>query len=108
MIFLGLSFSLVLISLNLYSFEPHQTLLWSFTALFVIIGAVIMRVLMQVHRDHILSRITDTKPNEVGWEFYLRMISVGAVPLLTLLATHFPSIGRGLLSLFQPGLEALK
>lgn len=108
MIFLGLSFSLVLISLNLYSFEPHQTLLWSFTALFVIIGAVIMRVLMQVHRDHILSRITDTKPNEVGWEFYLRMVSVGAVPLLTLLATHFPSIGRGLLSLFQPGLEALK
>lgn len=108
MIFLGISFSLVLISLNLYSFEPHQTLLWSFTALFVIIGAVIMRVLMQVHRDHILSRITDTKPNEVGWEFYLRIVSVGAVPLLTLLATHFPSIGRGLLSLFQPGLEALK
>ncbi|PYP89850.1 MAG: hypothetical protein DMG65_12780 [Candidatus Angelobacter sp. Gp1-AA117] len=108
MIFLGLSFSLVLISLNLYSFEPHQTLLWSFTALFVVIGAVIMRVLMQVHRDHILSRITDTKPNEVGWEFYLRMVSVGVVPLLTLLATHFPSIGRGLLSLFQPSLEALK
>jgi hypothetical protein len=36
------------------------------------------------------------------------MVSVGALPLLTLLATHFPSIGRGLLSLFQPGLEALK
>ena len=108
MIFLGIAFSLVLISLNLYSFEPHQTLLWSFTSLFVVVGVVIVRVLLQVHRDHILSRTTDTKPNEAGLEFYLRVVSVGALPLLTLIATHFPSLGKGLLSLFQPGLEALK
>jgi hypothetical protein len=108
LIFLGLSFSLVLISLNIYSFEPHQSLIWSFTAIFAAIGFTVVVVLMQAHKDHILSRITGTTPNELGIAFYLRIISFGAAPLLTLLATHFPSIGRYLLSFLQPGLEALK
>jgi hypothetical protein len=108
LMYCAISFSLVLISLNVYSFEPHQTLIWSFTAIFFVIGSITVAVLMQIHRDPILSRVTDTKANELGAEFYMRILSLGAVPVLTLLATHFPSIGRGLLSLFQPGLEALK
>jgi hypothetical protein len=101
-------FSLVLSSLNVYSFEPHRSLVWSFTALFVLIGAIAIQVLMQAHRDPVISRITGTKPNELGIQFYIRIATLGAVPLLTLLATHFPSIGHYLMSFFQPGLEALK
>jgi hypothetical protein len=63
---------------------------------------------MQAHRDPVISRITGTQPNELGWQFFVRIATLGAVPLLTLLATHFPSIGRYLLSFFQPGLEAIK
>jgi hypothetical protein len=65
-------------------------------------------VLMQVHRNPILSRITGTKPNELGFMFYARIVALGIGPLLTLLATYFPSISRSLLSFLQPGLEALK
>jgi hypothetical protein len=101
-------FSLVLSSLNVYSFEPHRSLVWSFTALFVLIGAIAVLVLMDVHKDPIISRITGTKPNKLDLQFFIRIAALGAVPLLTLLATHFPSIGHYLLSLFQPGLEALK
>ncbi len=101
-------FSLVLLSLNVYSFEPHRSLVWSFTAIFAVIGAVAIQVLMQAHRDPVISRITGTQPNELGWQFFVRIATLGAVPLLTLLATHFPSIGRYLLSFFQPGLEAIK
>ena len=101
-------FSLVLSSLNVYSFEPHRSLVWSFTAIFVLIGAIAIQVLMQAHRDPVISRITGTKPNELGIQFYIRIATLGAVPLLTLLATHFPSIGHYLLSFFQPGVEALK
>ncbi|HEY6352766.1 MAG TPA: hypothetical protein VI636_25505 [Candidatus Angelobacter sp.] len=107
-ILVAILFSLVLISLNIYSFEPHQSLIWSFTALFAIIGLTVIVVLMQVNRDHILSRVTGTRPNRLDLDFYLRVAAFGAAPLLTLLATHFPSIGRFLLSLFQPGMEALK
>jgi hypothetical protein len=108
LIFLAISFSLVLISLNVYSFEPHQSLIWSFTAIFGVIGITVVGVLMEAYRDTILSRISGTTPNELGAHFYVRLIAYGAGPLLTLLATHFPSIGRYLLSFFQPGLEALK
>jgi len=55
-----------------------------------------------------LSRITGTKANELGLTFYVRIAALGAAPLLTLLATHFPSIGRYVVSFLQPGLEALK
>jgi len=101
-------FSLVLLSLNVYSFEPHRSLVWAFSAIFVLIGVSSVSVLMQMERNHIISRITGTKPNQLDRGFYLRIISLGAVPLLTLLATHFPSIGHYLLSFLQPGLEALK
>jgi len=108
MIFLALSFSLVLISLNIYSFEPHQSLIWSFTVIFVVTGFMVIGVLVQLHRDPILSRVTGTTGNALDLHFYLRLFAFGAVPLLTLLATHFPSIGHYLLSFLRPSLEALK
>jgi hypothetical protein len=108
LIFLAISFSLVLISLNVYSFEPHRSLIWSFTAIFAVLGFITIVVLMQLHRNSILSLITGTTPNELGFGFYVRVFSLGIVPVLTLLSTHFPAIGRGFLSFLQPGLEALK
>ncbi len=108
LILLAVVYSLALVSLNLYSFEPHQSLIWSFTGIFALIGLSGLGVLVQAHRDEILSRITGTKPNELGLGFYVRAISLGAAPLVTLLATHFPAIGKLFWSIFQPGLEALK
>ena len=101
-------FSLVLLSLNVYSFEPHRSLIWSFTAIFAVIGAVAVQVLMQVHKDDVISRITGTTANKLDLQFYIRIATLGAVPLFTLLATHFPSLGHYLSSFFQPGLDALK
>jgi hypothetical protein len=108
LLFLAISFSLALTSLNIYSFEPHQSLIWSFTGIFIMIAFSAVIMLMQIHRDHILSRITGTKPNELGIAFYVRTAAFGAVPALTLLATYFPSIGNYLLNFLQPGLQALK
>jgi hypothetical protein len=69
---------------------------------------MVVGVLMQLHRDPIMSRITNTAGNSLDMHFYLRIIAFGAVPLLTLLATNFPSIGRYLVSFVGPSLEALK
>jgi hypothetical protein len=108
MIFVAASFTLVLISLNIYSFEPHQSLIWSFTLIFIVTGFMVVSVLAQLHRDPILSRVTGTSGNSLDMHFYLRLVAFGALPLLTLLATHFPSIGQYLVSFLQPSLEALK
>jgi hypothetical protein len=107
-IIVAMLFTLVLLSLNVYSFEPHQSLIWSFTAMFAVIGFVIVKVLMEVHRDNVLSRVTGTKADELGLDFYVRIAAFGAAPLATLLAIHFPAIGQYLVSFLQPGLEALK
>jgi hypothetical protein len=107
-IIVAILFTLILLSLNIYPFEPHQSLIWSFTAMFAVIGFMIVKVLREVHRDNVLSSVTGTKPNELGLDFYLRVAAFGAGPLITLLATHFPAIGSYLYSFLQPGLEAMK
>jgi uncharacterized MAPEG superfamily protein len=96
-------FTLVLLSLNIYSFEPHQSLIWSFTAMFAVIGLVIVKVLKEVHRDNVLSRITGSTANDLGLDFYVRIAAFGVAPLATLLATHFPAIGQYVVSFLQPG-----
>jgi hypothetical protein len=98
----------VLISLNIYSFEPHRSLIWSFIAIFFVTGFMIVGALMQLHRDPIMSRISGTTAHSLDLHFYLRIAAFGAVPLLTLIATTFPSLGRYLASFIGPSLEALK
>jgi hypothetical protein len=58
-------------------------------------------------RDAILSRIANTDPGKISADFYFRIASFGALPVLTLLSSQFPSIGRFLFSWIQPGIEAL-
>jgi hypothetical protein len=106
-IFLAVSFSLAMISLVVYSFEPHREVLWAVTAVFMAIGLIIVKVLIEMHRDPVLSYITNTKPGQLDSTFFLHL-TLGVAPLLTLLATYFPGIGRYVISFLQPGLEALK
>jgi hypothetical protein len=61
----------------------------------------------QMDRDAILSRLSGTEPGKLDRDFYYRVVSYGALPLLALLASQFPSIGRFLFSWLQPGLNAL-
>src|SRR6185312_5337370 len=107
-LFLAIAFSLAMVSLVVYSFEPHRELLWSVTALFIAIGVLVTTVMIQMHTNPILSRIAGTKPGRVDLTFYVHLVVLGVGPLLTLLATHFPSMGRYILSFLQPGLEAIK
>jgi hypothetical protein len=73
-----------------------------------IISAGFIMLFAQMHRNAILSRITDTTPNELGWEFYLRIITFGGIPVLTWLAYQFPQIGGSLYRILQPGLQVAK
>jgi hypothetical protein len=108
MMFLALSFSLIMLSLNVYSFEPHQSLIWSFTIVFGVIGFMVVGVLMQLHRNEVLNRATGGNANELGLDFYIRIAAFGIGPLATLLATHFPAISHYFLSFLQPSLQTLK
>jgi hypothetical protein len=108
MLFVSAAFVLAIIAWNSYPLQPHRLIDWCFTVLLLIIGIGFIWVFAQMHRNPILSRITDTKPNELGRDFYIRIITFGAVPVLTWLAYQFPEIGGNLFRIIQPGLQVMK
>jgi hypothetical protein len=67
------------------------------------IGAVVW-TFVDMDRDVILSYIAKTKPGHVnfGLELATNLVVYGVVPLLTLLATQFPGLADGLLSVLAP------
>jgi hypothetical protein len=108
MAFVSLSFVLGIIAWNAYPFQPRQYMDWLFTAMLAFLGTGVISVFAQMHRDPILSRITDTKANQLGLDFYVRIVTFGALPVLTWLAYQFPEVGGTLLRFVKPGLEVIK
>ncbi|WP_348267203.1 hypothetical protein P8936_15515 [Edaphobacter paludis] len=108
MLFVSAAFVLALIAWNSYPFQPHAFIDWCFTILLALLTLGFVWVFAQMHRNAILSRITDTTANELGWEFYLRLATFGALPVLTWLAYQFPQIGGTLYRIVQPGLQVVK
>lgn len=99
---------LIVCSTNIYPFEPHPALQVLAVGLIVVMGAAIGFVYAEMHRDAILSRLTSTNAGELGWDFWWKFISAGAVPVFSLLAVQFPEIGRFLFSWLAPALQSAK
>ena len=106
--FISVTFALEIVAWNSYPFQPRQLVDWVFTVSLLVLSAGVIWVFAQLHRDPILSRVTDTRPNELGWEFYLRVVSFGAVPVITWLAYEFPGVGGFLYRFFQPESSVFK
>jgi hypothetical protein len=104
---IGLYVFLVL-SVNTYPFEPHPALQTLSVLLIILLGAAVAFVYSEMHRDPILSRLADSEPGELGWDFWLKLLSAAALPIFSLLATQFPEINQLLTSWLQPALEAVK
>ncbi len=98
---------LLVLSLTSYPFEPRLGIRSFLILLLLAILAVVAGVYAQVHRDPTLSRITNTNAGELGSDFWLRIASFSALPVLGLLASQFPEIGRFLFAWLQPALDAL-
>jgi hypothetical protein len=91
-----------------YPFDPRPVVNGIMVLLFLALGTFIVFVYAQMHRDPILSRITDTKANELGWDFYLRIASYGVLPVLAWLTYQFPDIGSVVSKFLQPGVPVIK
>ena len=96
------------VAISSYPFDPREPLAEVMLAIFLALGAVILYVYAQMHRDATLSYVTDTNPGELGADFWLKIASVGIAPLLGLLTTLFPSIADFIFSWLQPSLQLLK
>jgi hypothetical protein len=104
---LALGFILALLAVGAYPFLGGRECVWSLAGIFVLFGAAVIASFAQMDRDAILSRLSGTDPGKLDWSFVLRVGSYGGLPLLALLASQFPSLGRSLFSWLEPALNAL-
>lgn len=100
-------FVLLVLSLGSYPFGEPRLIAWALGAGFVLIGVPVIWVFLAMAKDAILSRLTETKAGEVDWSFYLRTASFAILPLMSLLASHFPSVEQYIFSWVQPLLDSL-
>ncbi|QNI31175.1 hypothetical protein H7849_19050 [Alloacidobacterium dinghuense] len=90
------------LALNSYPFEPRAFLRAAMFAILILITTCFAVVYAQMHRDPVLSRMTDTKSGELGGDFWMRMLSLTGLPIVSLVATQFPSVGNFLFSWVGP------
>ena len=106
--FVTTGFILMVLALNAYPFAAHRILNTSILIAFAVLGTGIVLVFIQMERDAVLSRIGETDANKLNKGFFFRLVSFGTLPVLTVLASQFPSISGFLFSWVRPTLEALK
>jgi hypothetical protein len=106
-VFLTTSFVLLLLSVGSYPFAGRRLFVWKMAAVFLFFGATIAASFAQMARDAVLSRLDRTTVGKLDLSFLLRLISYGALPLLALLASQFPSLARALVSWLEPALNAM-
>jgi hypothetical protein len=104
----SLGFGLLVVALNVYSFQSPQAIGRFLLVAFVLLGYVMWKIMSQMERDPILSRLSGSTGGELNKEFYMKLIGYGALPVLSILTSQFPSIGVFLTSWVQPSLEAFK
>ena len=96
------------IAVSSYPFDPRTLLSGILLILFVAFGGIVVFTYADMHRDATLSHLTNTKPGELGSEFWFKVIGYGAAPLLGLITQIFPEWSGFLFSWLQPGLSSLK
>ena len=96
------------VAISTYPFDPRQALSAVLIALFLVVGVVIVKVYADMHRDATLSHVTNTKPGELGAEFWFKIIGLGLAPVIGLLTRVLPGITDFIFTWLQPGISSLK
>jgi hypothetical protein len=104
--FLSTGFILGALALNAYPFQAPRLVGWWTLGAFAAIGFVIVFVLLEMNRDAVLSRISNTKANQLDRHFVLQLAEIGALPLLALISTNVPAVSRFFFSWVEPALAA--
>jgi hypothetical protein len=108
MTFMSLGLLLFLFAAVSYPFREPRGIAWSMIVLVVILLIGVGAVLIQMDRDSILSRMSETQPGKVERGAFLwHMLSVGGLPVITALSALFPGIGNVLFAWLQPLLATL-
>ncbi len=101
-------FVFVLLSYSSYPFESRESFHVLLISIFFAISLVVGMVYGQMYANPLLSLITNTKPGELGLDFWVRLGSFVFIPLLSLVSVQFPGVNNFLFSWLQPALQSIK
>src|SRR5207245_2616215 len=105
--FITFGYVLLVFSLGSYPFQSPHVIAWTLGVALLAVTVPVVWVFLAMEKDSTLSRITDTEAGSVDWGFYARAAAFGTLPLLSVLASHFPSVGQYVFSWVQPMLRSL-
>jgi hypothetical protein len=105
--FVTTGFILAVLSLDSYPFQSPEIIGTLNLTLFVLLGGVVGWVFYRMNRNAVLRRISSREEGKSDWSFVVRLVETGALPLLALISTRVPGVGRFLFSWLQPALERL-
>ncbi len=91
-----------------YPWCPKSEMVLAMFMLLLVAGTVVILVYAGMHKDPVLSCITDTSPGRLGSDFWIRVGAFAVVPVLSLLAARFPEVNDLLLSSLERGFDALR
>jgi hypothetical protein len=101
-------FVLTVGAIIVYPWCPKSQLVLLMLIMFMGIAVVVALVYAGMHKDPVLSCITDTPPGRLGSDFWIRFAAFATVPILGLLAARFPEINELLLSSLERGFDSLR
>ncbi|MDZ7639699.1 MAG: hypothetical protein U5J83_15850 [Bryobacterales bacterium] len=101
------SYFLGVMSALVYPFRGVQMIVWAATIGFVVLGTPVVIALVQMERDEILRRLTRGKEEPGTFRLLKRFAVFGTLPILAMLGSYFPGIGRYLFTWLEPALKAL-
>lgn len=100
-------FVAITLSLNSYAFGPERVIQIFTIGLVIFIGVIVISVFAQMHQNPILLRMSGSAQGAMDWGFWGKVISAGALPLISLFASYTPGVGKLLGNWLQPALEAM-
>lgn len=102
--FLLLTLILTVIGLSSYPFQPQSVVKAVFIVLTITTVVAMFVVMTRMSRNVVLSRMSGSDAGKVSWDtsFVLNIVVFGALPLLALLSSEFPSIRSLLFSWADP------
>jgi hypothetical protein len=95
---------LTLAAVRTYAFEPQQLLSFGLWGALLVAVAVTLWVFVEMDRNHTLSTIGGTEPGQVTFDrhFLLNISTYGLIPVLGVLVSQFPQVGRLFAEWFNP------
>ena len=95
--------------LSSFPFQPQGIVKLAFIALLLSTVVVLFLVMTQMSRDDVLSQITRSEIGKVSWDttLVLNVVLFGAIPLLALLSSEFPSVRTFLFSWAEPMVRSI-